>query len=401
MEKIFRYLSGNVTIVVRGNQLERFLNLCKSRNISMEHIKLEEEKQQITVTLAVRDFFRLRSVRNKTNVHIQIIKKQGMPFFFFRSKKRKAFFAGLLLGLILLLFLSGRIWNIHIQGNIQNSTPQILEFLKQNGVTHGIAKRSVSCAEIAAAVRKQFPEIIWVSAKIKGTRLILEIQEGITDAKEIKEEVPCNLVAEKNGTIVKMIVRSGIPVKRIGETCKKGELLVSGEVHIMNDEQEIQRYEYVHSDADIYIMRNISYYKEFPRKYSVMERTEKESKGCYLKVGNLYLEFFGYKGEDWRKYSEEYPLYLTENFRLPIALGKVKQIKYQQTSGVYTEKEAKDQAVRQLRDYEKELMKKGKKIMENHVIISVTKTSCIARGNLIITEKTGKEASTSNFLFKN
>ena len=177
MGKIFRCLSGSVTILVRGNQLERFLNLCRSRNISMEHIRRKEG--QITARIKIRDVFRLRPVRNKTGVHIQVTEKQGMPFFFLRSKKRKAFFAGFSLGLVLLFFLSGRIWNIHIQGNVQNSKPEILEFLEKQGVSHGMAKASVSCSEIAAAVRKQFPEITWVSARIEGTRLILEIQEGI------------------------------------------------------------------------------------------------------------------------------------------------------------------------------------------------------------------------------
>lgn len=399
MGKIFRCLSGSVTILVRGNQLERFLNLCRSRNISMEHIRRKEG--QITARIKIRDFFRLRPVRNKTGVHIQVTEKQGMPFFFLRSKKRKAFFAGFSLGLVLLFFLSGRIWNIHIQGNVQNSKPEILEFLEKQGVSHGMAKASVSCSEIAAAVRKQFPEITWVSARIEGTRLILEIQEGISEKREVQEETPCDLIANQDGTIVKMIVRSGVPVKKPGDTCKKGEVLVSGEVHIMNDEQEIQRYEYVHSDADIYISRKISYYKEIPLKNETLKKTGEESSGWYVKVGKWYLEIFGHKGDDWRKYSEEHPLYLTENFRLPLALGKVKQIKYRQTAGVYTEREAEDLAVSQLQDYERELMEKEKQILENHVRISVSKTACTARGTILVVEKTGKEASTSNFLFKN
>ena len=354
MGKIFRCLSGSVTILVRGNQLERFLNLCRSRNISMEYIRRKEG--QITASIKIRDFFRLRPVRNKTGVHIQVTEKQGMPFFFLRSKKRKAFFAGFLLGLVLLLFLSGRIWNIHIQGNVQNSKPEILEFLEKQGVSHGMAKASVSCSEIAAAVRKHFPEITWVSARIEGTRLILEIQEGISEKREVQEKTPCDL---------------------------------------------IQRYEYVHSDADIYISRKISYYKEIPLKYKTLKKTGEESRGWYVKAGKWYLEIFGHKGDDWRKYSEELPLYLTENFRLPLALGKVKQIKYRQTAGVYTEREAENLAVSQLQDYERELMEKEKQILENHVRISISKTACTARGTLLVAEKTGKEVSTSNFLFKN
>lgn len=93
MGKIFRCLSGSVTILVRGNQLERFLNLCRSRNISMEHIRRKEG--QITARIKIRDFFRLRPVRNKTGVHIQVTEKQGMPFFFYEGQKKEGFFCRL------------------------------------------------------------------------------------------------------------------------------------------------------------------------------------------------------------------------------------------------------------------------------------------------------------------
>ena len=59
--------------------------------------------------LQIRDFFRLAPIHRKTKVKIHILEKHGLPFFFYRSKKRKAFFLGLLLLCIgLLLFLSGR-----------------------------------------------------------------------------------------------------------------------------------------------------------------------------------------------------------------------------------------------------------------------------------------------------
>ena len=167
------------------------------------------------------DFFRLRPLRNKTGVHIQIIQRRGMPFFFLRNKKRKAFFTGMILGGILIFFLTGRIWNIHIEGNVRNSTGEILDFLDKQDINHGMSKKKINCSEVAAAVRKNFPEITWVSARIEGTRLILNIQEGIIPPKTNSNTSPCNLLADKDGVITDMIVRRGIPVKKPGDSCKK------------------------------------------------------------------------------------------------------------------------------------------------------------------------------------
>ena len=105
---------------------------------------------------------KLLPIHRKTRVRIHILKKRGLPFLLLRIQKRKCFTAGLLLCVVLLLWLSGHIWNIHIDGNVKNSTPQLLEFLNQQGITHGIRKNQVNCTRIADLLRKNYPDITFV-----------------------------------------------------------------------------------------------------------------------------------------------------------------------------------------------------------------------------------------------
>ena len=151
---------------------------------------------------------------------------------FFSEAKKKGFFLGTLLCFCLMVTLSCHIWNIHIEGNIRNSTPEILEFLEEQGIVHGIARRKVNCSQIAASVRKQYPEITWVSARIEGTRLILTIQEGVQQDAVEEETSPCSLVSELEGTIVKIITRTGFPIVKEGNEIKKGDLLVAGRLEL-------------------------------------------------------------------------------------------------------------------------------------------------------------------------
>ena len=81
---------GFVWIRICGGEQERFLNLCRANGIILE--KLFFTQGELWATVSVKDFFRLSHVRRKAKVHIHILKKQGMPFFFLRLKKRKAFF---------------------------------------------------------------------------------------------------------------------------------------------------------------------------------------------------------------------------------------------------------------------------------------------------------------------
>lgn len=72
---------------------------------------------------------------------------------------------------------------------------------------------------------------------------------------EKEKNTPCNLTADQNGVIVRMITRAGYPKLHVGEECHIGDVLVSGCLELKNDSQEVVRYEGVHADADIYIKR--------------------------------------------------------------------------------------------------------------------------------------------------
>lgn len=392
MERILYFIMGYVNFEVTGEQIERFLNLCKSRGVVIRKLQCTGQNQ-INGRVSLAAFFLLRPIRNKTKVHIRVTEKHGMPFFFEQSKKRKAFFLGVIFCMVLMFVLSGRIWNIHIEGNQFYSTPEILAFLDSGGIVHGMEKKEINCSEIAASVRQNYPEITWVSARIEGTRLILNIQEGIVEDEEISgEEVPCSLIADAEGTIVKMVTRAGFPVVQEGDTCKKGDLLVLGRLEIKNDSQEVVRYEYVHADADIYVERNIAYYEETPFEYEKITLTGKQKNGFCLKVGGWYLEAGGETADGWMRTITETPLRITENFVLPISYGKIQKVQYKKETAYYAEEQAKKLAREKIQLYEEKLIEKGLFISSNNVKIETNYNTCISRGTFTVIEKMGKEA---------
>lgn len=283
MRDLTGFRKGAVRIRVQGEQTERFLNLCKAREIKISKL-IRTGEQSLEGNMLIADFFRLSPIRRKTGVKIHILEKHGLPFFFYRSKKRKAFFIGIFACALLLAVLSGRVWEIDVSGNVRNSTQEILDFLKEEGIVHGMQRSKISCSAIAAAIRENYNDITWVSARIEGTRLVLTVKEGIfTEAVKTDEKNPCNLTADQNGVIVRMITRAGYPKLHVGEECHIGDVLVSGCLELKNDSQEVVRYEGVHADADIYIKRKKAYYREIPLEYQAEEYDGKERKNYFLK----------------------------------------------------------------------------------------------------------------------
>lgn len=389
MEQPGRLLWGYVVLLLEGGQPERFLNLCRGRGILLGKITVTEDRR-MTVILSLKDYFRLGPIRRKTGVHIHILKKGGVPFVLQRSKKRKAFFLGAFLCLLLLFLLSGRLWSIRIQGNLTASTPELMEFLGKKGITHGISKKDISCSEIAAMIREAYPSVTWASAKLEGTRLLLSVREGKTEMKKEKTEGSKSLAATCGGEIVSMVTRAGTPMARTGDSCKPGQILIAGWVDIKNDSQEVTRRRYVPADGDVYVRRTLPYEESFSRTQTIRTGEKAASVRYSLRLGSWQLSLAGSKKEEESRCTELFPLRLTESFVLPVILERITDRPQSRRTVTLTPKEARALALRRLSLYQEKLIKKGVQISGNDVKIEVDDARCVSRGTITVIQRTGE-----------
>ena len=389
------YRKGYVRLRFWGEDPERFLNLCAYHKVPVWNLVSREKMYEMNTS--VEGFRRLKGICRKSRVKIKIIGKHGLPFFFYMNKKRKAFFLGFFLGLGILFLLSRHIWNIHVEGNVYNSTQTILNYLEELDVRHGVLKKDLDCSYIAAQMREKFPDITWVSAKISGSRLILEIKENgaLEESKEAENTVPVDLTAQTSGTIVSMVTRQGTPLKRQGDTCAAGEVLVSGRLDIKNDSGEIIGYEYTQADGDIYIQHDLEYYQEFSMDYEKPVYTGEKKKGLLLQLGDYYLRLEGKSPwEDYDRVTSLHQIKVTENFKLPVYYGSVTDYAYEKRTFTYSESEARQKAEENLNRLLESLEEKGVQISGNHVKIEIQGKTCTARGTLTVIEKNEQKTLT-------
>lgn len=397
IDQIIRYIRGYVRIRIYSQETERFLNLCANNGLLL--YRIEDFGGGCELEIGLSDLFRLQPICRKTHTRIHIVLKKGLPFFFHRNKKRKALFAGVLLCFGLLGLCSTRIWNIHVDGNHSYSTQTILQYLEGQDVRHGIAKKDLSCVKIAAGIREHFPDMIWVAAKIRGTRLLISVQENMDQIPEKAADAgtPSDLVATKNGEIWRMVTRQGIPQAQVGDQCEKGQILIRGLVDIVNDSGELVRQAQVPADGDVYIKTAYPYYKEFPVTYEKRIYTGRTKKSLVLQIHSLELRA-GLPGRAFAHYDRVgrfKDVKLTENFYLPISYGTDITHEYRIVEKKYTEGEAREQAKEQILDFLDEMVEKGVEILENNVTIEVTQTKCISKGTVYGLEKNGESVPLS------
>lgn len=392
IERIPKYVRGYVKIRLESSMPERFLSLCVHNQIPVWNLK--NNGIYYEMELSVKDFFRLNAFRRKTGSRIVLLEKHGLPFFFQKNQKRKAFFLGFGLCAALLYLCSLYIWDIRLEGNHYNSDETIWEALESMEITDGILKKNLDCQDIAARIREYFPNVVWVSAKIEGTCLVLEMKEN-EDSYMEQEELPAgeesamdswDLTAKKDGKIVKIITRQGMPLVQNGQECKAGDVLVTGRVEILNNDALVQRYEYVGADADIYMETEYAYYHEFPLRHTVKQYTGEQKK--YRTVRFLGNEWSLCRSipENTEIYRQEHTVSLTPSFALPLSYGSITLIPYTKTTETYSEQEAMELSQEKIQVFMENLVAEGAVILDKDIRITVGPQACTAKGSIRVVE---------------
>ncbi len=306
-----------------------------------------------------------------------------------------------------LVFLMSRyIWNIDIQGNHSYTDDTLLRFLESTEVVNGMRVSEVDCARIVKDIRKEYNDIIWVSASIRGTRLIIQVKENEDSLPAMDETVPeepaeengagkaMDIVADQDCTITRIVPRNGIPMVQEGQEVKAGEILVSGQVPVLDDAGTVTAYQYYEADADIQGRTILEYQDAVDLTYEEKEYINVEKIEYSLKIGDYYLRFGSIENsyDAWEMNGYEKQLCIGENFYLPVTYERRTARPYRSTEKKYSKKELQKILSASFQRYCKDLDKKGVEIIENNVKIYTGSEKAEAKGRLTVLMPVGAPA---------
>lgn len=390
IEVLKHYLGGYLRIKLCGFSPERFLNLCMAKQIVIWDLRYQDDSYQFLIT--VKDFRRVRPLVHKAQVRLRILKRYGLPFFLYRNRQRKLYAMGVGTFFLVLLLMSQFIWDITIEGNYRFTDDMLLHYLDTQEIRYGRKKKGIDCTSLEESIRSQYPEIIWVSARISGTRLMIKIKENeVMGTIPQKENHPRDLIAEKPGKITRMVIRRGKAQVQPGDMVEAGQVLVSGIVPIYNDAEELVREQLVRADADIYAETEVQYQELVP--FLTVKRTDtgKNRSGLRLRLGGLsFLWMIPALGENpWEITSKASQAAVLGDFYLPIWVDQIQAREYQIYEHFLTneELENKKNAIHQKRI--ENFMEKGVQILENSVKIRNKDSGWEIWGSFLLEEKIG------------
>lgn len=390
MGKIKTWWNGYVQIRVSGNHPERFLSLLHHKGI---HIwKLEPVEQGYSFLMERSRFRELDAIRKKTGCQVEIEEKFGFPAWLFRYRRRKFFVLGFLLAGGMIYGCSLFVWNIQVQGTYFYTDEQIAAHIEEQYVPLGKKKSQIDCDWLEEQLRQDFPELSWVSCELTGTQLLVEVKETLEGTEVVTEDTkPQDIVAAKDGTIVEMITRSGTPVVRIGQSVAKGDILISGVIHICDDFDEVLETDYVAADGDVLAETVYQYDDSFDMQYYEKQYTQRTQTGYTIEILHWIQELH----LPWREFTnydvveETHQLRLGSTYILPVSITTSKRREYTPVLVTYTEEEARERAEVRLENYLSTLSEKEVEIMENNVTIDIQDGVCYVGGTLVVWERIG------------
>ena len=288
LERFIKWICGYLYVIIKGKFPERFLNLCSARNISIWNVKKTEQGYEFCIS--IKEFKKLPLIARKTKTRPYIIKRVGFPFYINKIKKRQGFWIGSICFFILLYSLSSFIWDIQLSGQYTYTKEGLVKYLKTINVYAGMKKKNINCSDIETKIRETYKDIGWVSVELKGTKLLIKIQETNMPSLYVTDNVPKHLIASRDGIVNSIITRTGTPMVKAGDEVKKGDILISGIVKILGDSGELLRSDTVLADGDVIIEAKTSYYDEVAKKYRKKEYTGKEKWSYEIDVFSYQLK---------------------------------------------------------------------------------------------------------------
>lgn len=386
LTRLNNWLRGYLCIRIGGTAPERFINLCCHRKLYIWNLTKNGDIYQFNISL--KGFRSLKPIVRKTGLRPKIVKRYGLPFLLHRYRRRKGFFIGVLICIALVYIMSLFVWDISITGGRKYTPEALLKYLGDYGIRSGVMKKIVDCQEIEESIRLSYKDIGWVSAEIKGTRLLIRITETDMPAPIIEADGSSHMIAAKDAVIKSIITRTGTPMVKTGDVVRKGDIIVSGIVTVKDDFDVVLEKKPVIASATVRCSSYYDYYDSFVMERPVKVFTGKSKKRHYITFldNKIFLYKPRYSYNEYDIIVNEYNLHITDTFYLPFSYGSVIIREYEEELRRYADEEAISLAKERLSRYFDRLTENEVYIIENNVTISIKDDRCIAKGRILVEE---------------
>ena len=319
MQNIVNFFRGSVRIHITCSYPERFFNLCARADIEFWDMEIPSPGE-ILISLPIKDFRRLPAIARKLSCRIHIIEKSGLPFFSHRFRKRNMLIAGCIAFCLVAWVFMNFVWVIEIDGFDGLDRAKLMRALSDCGVKIGAYIPRIDRGSIRNDVLITMPELSYVYVNFKGSNAKVTAKERIMPPEILAEDTPCDIIADKDGQIRDITVKTGMPEVSRGDAVTKGQLLVSGYMTGRAGATVI-----THADAEIKANIRKKLSAKMMKKQSGKRHTGKEKTAWAIILFGKRIKLYFNSGISYMKCDKiirKTDLALPGGMKLPLSLEK-------------------------------------------------------------------------------
>lgn len=154
--------------------------------------------------------------------------RMGLPYYLGKIKCAYGAIAAILLTVFVYAVSSGVVWEVRVEGNERVSREKIVEELREVGFGVGTRFSSVDIGMVESEFLKNSDTVSWIGVNRRGSVAYVSVIEKMNAEDTGIPKGYANIVAEFDGVIEEITVKSGYAAVKVGEAVKKGDLLISG-----------------------------------------------------------------------------------------------------------------------------------------------------------------------------
>lgn len=223
-------MKGEVRMRIHSLMPEKLIG--RAAEAGVRFLSVEPEGGHATaVEVSARDAEILRALCERFSIPAEVVARRGRSALARRLRARWTLLAGLLTAAALCWLFLGHIWKIDIRftGDAAGAgdAGTFSRALAEMGVRPGVS-RSLDAARLSDELLAGAEGYSFVGARVEGVRLLVEAAPEVAAPEVYDVDAPRDLYASRTGIVTAVNVESGEPCVAVGDTVRRGQMLISG-----------------------------------------------------------------------------------------------------------------------------------------------------------------------------
>lgn len=225
------------TYDVQGLNLDRLINFARSNKITLINAKKISNKRLI-VSVSLRDSVKFFAIAKNLCYNIKKIKETGKGYPLLALSRSLGLFLGAIVFIFSSYFYSDVILDFNFTGSGSVYEREVIEYLENQGVKKLSRFSKYNLERLEDGILADNPRLSFVSLNKRGNVLVVDTALSTDGVDRLSGNV-FSIKADCDGVVEKIKVFRGTAVVQVGDTVKKGDLLVDGFVAIKEQKIDI------------------------------------------------------------------------------------------------------------------------------------------------------------------